>query len=446
MDFRDMVRSLEQKGMIAHVRTEVDPVHELAGIAKKFEGSRKALFFDRVRGKKYPVVCGLWWNRDVLGAQFGVSGRDVPAYIGDALERFHQSPVMPVVTENPPCQEVVERDFDIRELTIPTLALGDGGAYLDDSVVIAKDPDTGVRNTSIHRIMVTGKNRCTMLMDLGRHLRDYYERAEKKGIPLEITINNGVPASVYTAAITAGTAIDEDELCLAAALDGEEPVKLARSKTVGVEAIASAEVVLEGRILPKVREAEGPFGEVTGYYAQRDDRWVVEITALAHRKDAMMQTLLPGREVWNSIGACSEAGLLKTLQREVPGVKNVYLAHGNCGFYGCVIECDPPRDGFGKNAILAAFGAFPPLNMVTVVNSDIDIFDCEDVMQAITLRCDPAKDMVLITGSACHELNPVSPGGVGTKYGFDATIPVGEAEKYRRVAFREVDLSRYIIE
>ncbi|MBQ7515165.1 MAG: UbiD family decarboxylase [Schwartzia sp.] len=446
MDFRTMIQSLEEKGMIAHVRTEVDPVHELAGVAKRFEGGKKALIFDKVKGKEFPVVCGLWWNRDVLGAQFGVSGREVPAYIGNALERFHSAPVPPVIVGAPPCQEIVEGDIDLTRLTIPTLALEDGGAYLDDSVVIAKDPDTGVRNTSIHRIMVTGKNRCTMLMDLGRHLRDYYERAEKKGQPLEITINNGVPASVYTCAITAGTAIDEDELGLAAALQGDKAIALSRSRTVGVEGIASAEVVLEGRILPRVREPEGPFGEVTGYYAQRDDRWVVEITAITRRRDTMMQTLLPGKEVWNSIGACSEAGLLKTLSKQVPGVKNVYLAHANCGFYGCVVQCDPPRAGFGKNAILAAFGAFPPLNMVTVVNSDVDIFDAEDVMRAVTLRFDPTKDLVVVPAAACHELNPVCPGGLGAKYGFDATIPPGEEERYRRVAFREVDLAKYVIE
>ena len=61
-------------------------------------------------------------------------------------------------------------------------------------MVIAKDPDTGVRNASIHRCMITGPNRMTFLMDEGRHLRDYYERAEQRNEPLEITISNGVMA------------------------------------------------------------------------------------------------------------------------------------------------------------------------------------------------------------------------------------------------------------
>ena len=37
-------------------------------------------------------------------------------------------------------------------------------------------------------------------------------------------------------------------------------------KRRGHAAESGAEVVLEGRVLPNVREAEGPFGENTGYY------------------------------------------------------------------------------------------------------------------------------------------------------------------------------------
>ena len=45
-----------------------------------------------------------------------------------------------------------------------------------------------------------------MLMDKGRHLRDYYERAERQGKPLEITINNGVAPAITLAALSPGGA------------------------------------------------------------------------------------------------------------------------------------------------------------------------------------------------------------------------------------------------
>lgn len=50
--------------------------------------------------------------------------------------------------------------------------------------------------------MVTDKDRMGILMDMGRHLRDYYERAEARGVPLEVTINNGVHPAYFVAATT----------------------------------------------------------------------------------------------------------------------------------------------------------------------------------------------------------------------------------------------------
>ena len=445
MDFRETLRTLDEAGMIAHVKSEVDLDHELAGIAKKFEGSNKALLFENVKGHDYPLACGVWWNRDVIGAMFGVSASEVPQHFANAAKSFQENPVAPVVVDDAPCQEVVSLDPDLYELSVPILALEDGGAYFDNSVIIAKDPDTGVRNTSIHRVMVTGKNRMTMLMDMGRNLRDYSERAEAKGEPLEITINNGVDPAVYVSSIYAGVPIDKDELGIASALRGE-PIRLSKSKTVGVEGIADAEVVIEARILPEIREPEGPFGEVSGYYAQRGDRWVVEVTAITHRENPVMHTLLPGKEVWNSVGTTGEGDILAKISSQIPGVKNVYLNHGNCGAYGCVVEMEPPRPGMGKNAIMAAFASFSQLSMVTVVNSDVDIYNCEDVMRAITTRCDVSRDMVVIPNSACHELNPSTDNGCGTKVGFDCTVHFGEEQRNRRVAFQDVELSQYDIQ
>ena len=445
MDYRSAIALLERRGNVVHVKSEVSPVHELAGIAKKFEGTDKVVVFDRVKGQKHPVACGMWWNRDVIGALFGVRAGEVPGLFAAAGKRFQEHPVPPVIVDDPPCQEEVSLTPDLHELTIPTLALEDGGAYFSNCVVIAKDPDTGVRNTSIHRLMVTGKNRLGLLMDVGRHLRSYYERAEAKGQPLEITINNGVDPAVYVCATYPGTSISDDELGVASALNGGEPVRLSRSRTVGVEGLADAEVVLEGRILPHVREPEGPFGEVSGFYAQRDNRWVVEVLAVTNRKHPLMSTLLPGKEVWNSVGCTAEAAILAAVSKMVGGVKNVHLSHGNCGFFGCVVQLEPTRPGMGKNAILAAFGAFPPMSMVTVVNSDVDIFDAEDVMRAITTRCNVSEDMVVIKHAACHELNPATDYGVGTKFGFDCTVKPGQEARNKRVAFQDVDLGQYEI-
>ena len=388
----------------------------------------------------------MWWNRDNLAAIFDSTAEELPFLFAKAVQSLSNNPVEPVIVEDASAQQVTMEEVDLSKIPVPTLALKDGGPYFSNCVIIAKDPDTGVRNTSVHRLMVTGKNRLGLLMDVGRHLRDYYERVEAKGQSLEITINNGAHPAYYVAAITPSAAapIDVDELGVASYLLGE-PAKLCKSKTVDVEGIAEAQMIMEAEILPYVREPEGPFGEVSGYYATREDRWVVNIKSITMQKNPVIHMLHPGKEVWNSVGLGAEANLFQTISKQVKGLKKVYLSHGG-SHYHAILQIDPPRNGMAKNAILAAFAVFPALQMVTAVNSDVNLYDAEDVERAMVTRCRPDKDIIIVPDCFGHELNPATDDGVGAKMGFDCTYPVPKSDRYEKVAFKEVDLNDYDIE
>lgn len=444
MDLKDCLRKMEQAGRLAHVTTPVDAVHELAGVAAKLDGG-KALVFDHVKGYDDPVSTGMWWNRENVAPIFDTPVDQLSGLFAQAVASLRQNPVAPVVVEDAPAQAVTMPEVDLGKIPVPTHALLDGGPYFSNCVIIAKDPDTGVRNTSIHRLMVTGKDRLGLLMDMGRHLRDYYERAEARGEPLEITINNGTHPAYFVAATTPSSAapIDVDELAVASYLLGE-PARLCKSRTVSVEGIADAQLILEAEILPHIREPEGPFGEVSGYYATRADRWVVHVKAITMQKEPIIHMLHPGREVWNGQGLGIEANLFQTISRQVKGLKNVYMTHGG-SHYHIVLQMDPPNNGMAKNAIMAAFAAFSDLQMVTVVNSDVNIYDAEDVERAMVTRCDPARDIVIIPNAFGHELNPVVKNNMASKMGFDCTYPVPKPAAYTRVAFQDVDLSNYEI-
>ena len=442
MDLKDCLKKMQDAGRLAHVTTPVDAVHELGGVCAKLDGG-KALVFDHIKGYDMPVTTGMWWNRENVTAIFDTPVDQLSSLFAEAVASLHQNPVTPVLMENAPAQSVVMPEPDLTKLPVPTLALLDGGPYFDNCVILAKDPDTGVRNASIHRLMVTDKDRMGILMDMGRHLRDYYERAEARGVPLEITINNGVHPAYFVAATTPSSAapIDEDELSVASYLLGE-PARLCRSRTVDVEGIADAQIVIEAEILPYVREPEGPFGEVSGYYAAQEDRWVVSVKAITMQMDPILHLLQPGREVWNGQGLGLEANLFRTISKQVKGLKKVYMTHGG-SHYHVVLQMDPPSNGMAKNAICAAFAAFSDLQMVTVVNSDVNIYDAEDVERAMVTRCDPARDIVIIPGAFGHELNPVVHDNMAAKMGFDCTYPVPKPASYNRVSFAEVNIADY---
>ncbi len=434
-DLNTCVEYLKEKGRLQLVEEEVDPRHQLAALAVKFEG-REPVLFTRVKNSSYPVLAGLYWNRDILAEIFGIPKLKLPHLIRETVLKWRSSPVEPTVVDSGPANQVEMRPRDLGVLPVPTHFPEDGGPYFLSSVVIARDPDTGVRNASVNRCMVSGSSRLTMLMDSGRHLRDYYERARSRGKALEITINNGVDPTVYLASVVppSSAPLSMDELGIASGLLGR-PLQLLRAKTVNVEGVANSQFIVEGRILPDTMEPEGPCAEVTGYYAASGERWVVEVSAITCREDPLFHTLLPGKEVFNSVGLTGEANVCALVQSQVPEVKNVYFPHGGCGFYQAVIQLEKRTEGSQKNAIMAAFAAFPSLRVVTAVDEDVDIYDPEDVDWAVSTRFDPDRDLIIVRDARSHELNPMSRDGIGSKMGIDATAPFPRPQHFKRASY-----------
>ena len=74
------------------------------------------------------------------------------------------------------------------------------------------------------------------------------------------------------------------------------------------------------------------------------------------------------------------------------------------------------------NAILAALGAEMYLKYVVVVDHDINIFDNQQVLWAISTRTQPGRDFLSTPNSRGSDLDPSSSiDGVTSKLGIDAT-------------------------
>ena len=62
-DLGAIIDWLDRTGRLVRVRSEVDPAHQLAGIAAKVERGPRAVLFDRVKCSRYQVFTGLYWSR-----------------------------------------------------------------------------------------------------------------------------------------------------------------------------------------------------------------------------------------------------------------------------------------------------------------------------------------------------------------------------------------------
>jgi len=449
VDLQACIARLEQIGQLVRVRTEVDPRHELAGVAKRFEGG-PCVLFERVAGSRFPVLIGLLWNRATVGQLFGLAAHEVPFRIAAAIGpwRADRNALAPRLLDHAPANEIVEPEVDLLQLPAPVHALLDGGRYLDSSLVVVRNPATGEPNASIHRMMITGKDRITFLIDPGRHLGQYVAIAEKRGEPLPVTINNGIGLAPWI--VSTLPRLGDCKPYIANHLVGRA-IDWVRARTVDVPAYADAQFVLEAEILPGVRESEAPFAEVTGYYGQRAERWVMWVKAITRRAQPVFHTVLSGQEVWNAVGFTAEAAIFAALKDHIPEVRAVHLPPGGCGFYAAVVQVENARPGLGPEVIRRTFAAFKSLQRVTVVDTDVDLFDAVDVEWATTTRFDPGKDLVLLPDQEGHILNPVvtiDPDGKGgriTKIGIDALAPYQGGFPFQRVRFQPVDLSKYEI-
>src|ERR1700722_15271282 len=441
-DLRGWLQQLAATNRLMVAHEGISLTDELAAVAKKLE-LECAVMFPSPDRHAIPVVANLFADRSWIAESLGVP-------VNELLSRF-QSAVrhpLPWVEVNAALiQDVVHRDVDLlRLLPIPKHNEHDSGPYITAALLIARNPQTGIQNVSIHRCQVSGPDRIGVLL-LPRHTQHYFRMAEQAGEALEIALVVGVhPACILASQAIA--ALDEDEMTMAGALLGW-PVEMVKCLTNRVRVPAHAEIVIEGRILPKVREPEGPFGEFPQYYGPRADREVIHVDAITHRGNAIFHTIVGGGMEHLVLGEIPrEATLLEHLQRSFPNVRDLRLTRGGICRYHLVVKIDKRSNGEPKNIIMGAFGGHYDIKHVVVVDMDVDIDDPNEIEWAIATRFQADRDLVVVSGAQGSKLDPSSEQGVSAKMGIDATKPLStEPMEFKRIhvkGIENVDLAREI--
>ena len=420
---RDWLDHLAARGRLAVLKPKIGLKFELAAYAKRLDGQR-ATMFPQPGGHAIPVVSGLVSDRGWMAEAMGVEPADMLARFQDAAS--HPTPWQEV--KSAPAQETVHRaPLDLAKLLpLPTHNEHDGGPYIAAGIMIVRNPRTGKQNVSIHRCQLTGPNRLGVLV-LPRHTFTFHRMAEEAGQPLDAAIVIGVDPLTLLAS-QAIVPIDHDELEIAGALQGR-PLPVVKCLTSDIRVPAEAEIVVEGRFLPGVREPEGPFGEFPQTYGSRSNREVMEVVAVTHRKDAIFHTMVGGGLEHLLLGAIpKEATLLTHLRRNFPNVLDVHLSPGGTMRFHLYVKLKKTQEGQGKNVILGAFAGSFDLKHVVVVDDDVDIHNPAEVEWAVATRFQADRDLVIVPESQGSKLDPSNRDGVGAKMGLDATKPLAAAE------------------
>ncbi len=400
------------------VSKPVDPAYEITALVVKLEREAKqrpVLLFENVKGTKFPVLTNLHASRGRLAAAMNAA----PEETQRAYLRAMEKPILPKVVPTGPVKEVVLTGDTVNLYDLPQMVHheGDAGPYLTAAISFAKDPTAEVWNCAYNRLMIKGRDTTSIHLTTGKHLWEFHRIAESRGEPLPVAFVIGVHPAIALGALAIGS-IDEDERGIMGRLLGE-PLELVKCETSDVLVPAQAELVLEAEILPRERTPEGPFGEFTGYSLGQRQREVVRVKAITHRRDAMFQDITVAHLDHLLLSTIPmEANLYRAVRAMVPSVKAVRVP----GPFTCFVSIEQRVPGQAKNAIMAVLGADLYMKRVVVVDHDVDVFDDRQVNWAIATRCQPDRDITIVTNARGSDLDPSTrEDGYTAKWGVDAT-------------------------
>jgi 4-hydroxy-3-polyprenylbenzoate decarboxylase len=197
---------------------------------------------------------------------------------------------------------------------------------------------------------------------------------------------------------------------------------------VGLDAPATAEIIMEGHIQPGDTALEGPFGDHTGYYNDQAHFPVLTVERLTLRRDAFYHGGYMGRSPLDEPSVLAMAlneMFVPMLQRSFPEIVDFHLPPEACSYRLAVVSIRKAYAGHGRHIMQAVWSylrQFLYIKFVIVTDDDIDVRNWQEVIWAMVTRVDPARDSHLVRRTPIDYLDFASPiAGLGSKLGIDAT-------------------------
>lgn len=215
-----------------------------------------------------------------------------------------------------------------------------------------------------------------------------------QGKPMPIAIAIGVDHMCCLAAI-APLNWGVSEVDYAGGLKGE-PVELVKCETSDLLVPASAEIVIEGEILPDIRVPNGPFGDFTCHQVRGPDQQVCQVKAITHRNNPILTVTHLGLPIDDNsmcVSFVSSAPIKKHLQERSVPVVDVYC----------------PPEGLQLLVIVSVKNLYPTVadhvfsvldsrqpdfqHVVVVVDEDVDVYNYKEVLHALVTKMHPGRDI-----------------------------------------------------
>ncbi len=337
------VLDLERSGHLVRVREEVDPYLEMAAIhLRVFEHGGPAVFYERVKGSRFPAVSNLFGTLERSRFIFRDTLERVKALVDlkyDPMRALRDPlrylPAARTATAALPLKR--RRGAPVRFGTARVGELPqvvnwpmDGGPFVTLPQVYSEDPDRpGVMgaNLGMYRVQLAG-NEYAPDREVGLHYQIHrgigvhQAKANAAGKPLRVSIFVGGPPA-HTLAAVMPLPEGLPEVVFAGTL-GNRAFRYFHDEG-GHCVSADADFVITGTIHPHETRPEGPFGDHLGYYSLVHPFPVMRVERVYHRRNAVWPFTVVGRppQEDTSFGALIHEITGSAIPQEIPGLHAV---------------------------------------------------------------------------------------------------------------------------
>ncbi len=450
-DLRDFIAHLEQQGKLKRISHPVDPHYEMTEISDRtLRAGGPALLFENPIGYDMPVLTNLFGTPERVAIGMGRSdvkelrevGKllaylkepELPRGFKDALEKI---PVFKQVLNMPakrlrkaPCQEIVWQgdEVDLDKVPVMSCWQDDVAPLLTWGLTVTRGPHKKRQNLGIYRQQKIGKNKIIMRWLAHRggalDLRDWMETNPGKPFPVSVAFGAD-PATILGAVTPVPDTLSE--YAFAGLLRGSK-TEVVKSISNDLEVPASAEIVMEGYIDPNEFADEGPYGDHTGYYNEKEKHHVFTITHITMRKDPIYHSTYTGRPPDEPavLGVALNEVFVPILQKQFPEIEDFYLPPEGCSYRMAVVTMKKQYPGHAKRVMLGVWSflrQFMYTKFVVVCDESVNARSWDDVVKAMVDNMEPVRDTLMIENTPIDSLDFASPVvGLGSKMGMDATI------------------------
>jgi 4-hydroxy-3-polyprenylbenzoate decarboxylase len=286
--------------------------------------------------------------------------------------------------------------------------------------------------------MIQSRDRVSLYCSPGKHGRLDREAWWQRGEPCEVVAAYGVdPVLFMVAAQVFGAG--ESELDTVGGIMGRA-VELTPAEFVDLPIPAHCEIAIEGVLHPGEFAPEGPLGEFTGYYGGTPGpQPVIEVKAVHHRRDPILTAALmatyPSCEIGAYYAIMRSARIWDDLERiGVPGIAGVYAHPAAASGWGLVVVALRQLYAGHVAQVLAltaqCSAAAYYTKWVIAVDDDVDPTDFNQVLWALSTRCNPSDDIDLLRKTWSTGLDPSKVVVAERPYGSKALIDACKPHRY----------------